>query len=455
MVPPSPPRASVPDTARVLGTVLAPAVGQGPILRRPKVLGLLDRLDADRRAADLVRHLRASYSGGPLLLAVPGRPVLLLLTASQVREVLEGAPEPFTPASSEKAAALGHFQPHGVLISRGPVRQDRRRFNEAVLDVDRPVHHLGEHVVRVARDEVGALVSTSRFAGGFGWDDWHAMWWRVVRRVVLGDDARGDTEVTELLDTLRGDANWAFLRPRRGGLRERFDERLRIHLDRRQPGSLASVLPEVPAGEDTDPQGQVPHWLFAYDAAAIVSIRALAVLATYERARERVHEEARSSAEDPTPLLPFLRACVLESVRLWPTTLAILRETTADTTVAGCAVPRGATVVIHSSSFHRDSDTLPYADRFEPEVWLDGRARDEWSLVPFSGGPARCPGKDLVLMTTSAVLAALLERHDVGLAAGRLPAAGRPLPHTLDHTRLRFELWRRLTPRSARRTLDA
>jgi cytochrome P450 len=312
-----------------------------------------------------------------------------------------------------------------------------------VLDANLPVHHLGEHVVRIARDEVGALVSVSRFARGFGWDEWHAMWGRVVRGVVLGDDARGDAELTGLLDTLRGDANWAFLRPRRRAVRERFEERLHVHLDRRQPGGLASVLPEISAGPDTDPAGQVPHWLFAYDAAGIASARALAVLATHRRERERVQEEIRSSADEPAPVLPFLRACVLESLRLWPTTLVILRETTADTAVAGRAVPKRTTVVIHSSSFHRDSETLPYADRFEPDVWLDGRAREEWSLVPFSGGPARCPGRDLVLLTTSAVLAGVLERHDVGLAAGRRPEPGRPLPHSLDHTRLRFDLERR------------
>jgi cytochrome P450 len=443
MSPSSPPRASLTDTARVVATVLAPSVGQGPILRRPRVLGLVDRLDPDRRAVGLVQRLRVSYGDGPLLLAVPGRSVLLLLTAAQVREVLEGGPEPFTPASSEKVAALAHFQPHGVLISRGAVREDRRRFNEAVLEAEQPVHHLGEHVVGIARDEVGALAATSRFARGFGWDEWHAMWWRVVRRVVLGDDARSDTELTDLLDTLRADANWAFLRPRRREVRERFDRRLRVHLDRHQPGSLASVLPEVPAGADTDPAGQVPHWLFAYDAAGIVCARALAVLATHQPERDRVGEEIRSSAGDRVPVLPVLRACVLESVRLWPTTLAILRETTAATTVAGRAVPGGTTVVIHSSSLHRDSETLPYADRFEPEVWLDGRARDEWSIVPFSGGPARCPGRDLVLLTASAVLAALLERHEVGLAGGRRPEPDRPLPHSLDHTRLRFDLWRR------------
>ena len=58
-------------------------------------------------------------------------------------------------------------------------------------------------------------------------------------------------------------------------------------------------------------------------------------------------------------------------------------------------------------------------------------------LVPFSAGPARCPGRDLVLLVTSAVLARLLER-DLHLVRGPRLDPDRPLPGTLDHTGLRF-----------------
>jgi hypothetical protein len=61
---------------------------------------------------------------------------------------------------------------------------------------------------------------------------------------------------------------------------------------------------------------------------------------------------------------------------------------------SGCGppMPPGTGLVIVSSFFHRDERALPYADRFEPEIWLDGRAQDDWSLIPFSGGPATRPG---------------------------------------------------------------
>jgi len=69
----SPPRASVSETAGVVGDVVAPLVARGVIVRRPRVAGLLDGLDADRRAVRRMQRLREGYGEGPLLLWLPLR----------------------------------------------------------------------------------------------------------------------------------------------------------------------------------------------------------------------------------------------------------------------------------------------------------------------------------------------------------------------------------------------
>jgi cytochrome P450 len=397
------PTASAADTARVLSTVLSPIIAQGPILRRPRMVALAERLDADRRAGRLLRGLRGKYGPDPLRLRVPGRSMALVLSVADVRAVLLGSPEPYALANREKVAALTHFQPHGVLVSHGPVRAERRRFNEQVLGAA----PLDEITARIRAEAVLPERLT--------WDGFAAMWWPLVRRVVLGDGARDDAGLTAMLTALRADANWAYLRPKRTGLRRRFEQRLHGHLARAERGSLAEVLARTPAAEVTDPEGQVPHWLFAFDAAGIAAYRALALLA----------------AGPADPDLPYLQASVLESVRLWPTTMVILRDST---TRIG-EFPAGTAFVIVSSYFHRDP-ALPYADRFTPEIWLDGRARDNWSLVPFSGGPGECPGRNLVLFTTGTLLGTLLDRYHLRPVGGLDPAG--PLPGTLDHTALRF-----------------
>jgi cytochrome P450 len=131
---------------------------------------------------------------------------------------------------------------------------------------------------------------------------------------------------------------------------------------------------------------------------------------------------------------------VQESVRLWPTTPAILRDTTTDTTWNGAILPAGTALVVFAPFFHRDDQRLPYADRFTPELWLDGRAQDSWSLVPFGAGPAECAGRNLALLVASTLLAALLERHEFHLASPASLDPRRPLPGTLNPFGLHFQV---------------
>ena len=406
------PRASTLDTTRVITTVAVPLVARGVLLRRPPVVALAERLDADRRAVHLLQRLRARYGPGPLRLRVPGRSVALVLSPEGVQQVLDGSPEPFAVANREKRGALSHFQPHGVLVSHGQLRADRRQVNEAVLDSHRPVHRLAEAITAKVLDEARPLVPDGS-SGSLAWDEFAVAWWRAVRRVVLGDAARNDYELTDLLARLRAAANWASLRPKRTRIRARFLRRLGVYLDEPEPGSLAELVASTPSPAATDPGGQVPQWLFAFDATGMATFQTLALLATHPAQLDRVHSELAGTDLSAPQDLAYLRSCVQESVRLWPTTPAILRDTTWDSRV----LPAGTALVIFAPYFHRDDQRLPYADQFTPELWVDGRAQDNWSLVPFSAGPAECAGRNLALLVASTLLAALLERHEFHLTS--------------------------------------
>src|SRR3954447_13703601 len=415
------PRASAAETAGVLGDVLLPLFARGIIVRRPRMTGLQDRLDADRRAVRRLQLLRERHGGGPVGLRIPGRKAAVVLSPGDVTRVLDETPDPFATATREKTAALAHFQPRGVLISHGVERADRRRFNEAVLDSHTRVHSHADALLAKLDDEAQRLLRLDVLT----WDDFAQTWWRIVRRVVLGDAAREDHELTDMLRQLRGDANWAFMKPQRRRLRERFLTRLAGHLERAEPGSLAALFAATPATPATHPVEQVPQWLFAFDAAGMATLRALALL--------DAHGDRRTDDA-------FLRAALLESVRLWPTTPAILRETTTATTWDGRTLAAGTTLLIHAPFFHRDATRLEFADRFAPELWLQGEPEHEWPLVPFSAGPAECAGRNVVLLLGSSLLARLRAGRD--LHQNRIDA-NRPLPATLSPFSLRFEVRRR------------
>ncbi|WP_255375582.1 cytochrome P450 [Saccharomonospora sp. CUA-673] len=401
--------ASAAETARVAATVLAPAIGAGLISRRPAVLQFLERFDVDRKAIRTLRALRREHSGRPVRLRLPGRSVTVLLDHTDVGHLLAGAPTPFSPATLEKRAALSRFQPHGVLISERGEREQRRALNESALEPGHALHHLAGHWVRPIDSHAAELPHT------IDWTSFSDVWWRIVREVALGGDTAADREITDLLGELRQSANWAYLLPAPRRRRQRFLDLVRQQVGLNRPNSLASALGAAASAgsadsaeaDPADAADQVPHWLFAFDAAAIATFRALALVVTDPDVHDRARREAADAESGAPHQLPLLRACVLESLRLWPTTPMLLREARAGTEWGR----DGAAFLTFTPLFHRDSARLPYADRFEPDIWLDGRAEQQPALVPFSGGPAACPGRDVVLFTTATLLAAILRRR--------------------------------------------
>jgi len=233
------PTAGVLDTLALAVDVLAPTFAKGVIIRRPAVVALAERLELDRRAIGRMQKLRNKYGSGPLMLPLPIRKQAVILTPEHARRVLDESPEPFSAASSEKRAALSHFEPHGSLISQCPERTARRRFNEDVLEHERAVHHMVDKFLPVVDDEAGRLLAKARTQGELDWDIFNAGWTRMVRRVVFGDAAAGDQTISDMIIELRKAANWAFMHPKKTGLRSRFLARIQGYLDRAEPGSLA------------------------------------------------------------------------------------------------------------------------------------------------------------------------------------------------------------------------
>jgi cytochrome P450 len=415
------PRLGVGETLRVALGVLGPTIAQGAIARRPRAMALAERFDLDGRAVRTVQELHRRHGDGPVALAIPVRRLALVLGGDDVHQVLGGSPEPFALATREKRGALEQFQPHGVLVSHGREREARRALNETVLDTPHPVHRLAGDLVTTVREEARAVADRAGTSGRLDWDGFSAGWRRVVRRVALGDAAADDEGLQDDLDTLRYRANWSYFLPDSRTRRDRLRRRLASYVERAEPGSLAGLLAAA-APEDgaVDPVDQIPQWLFAFDPAGMASIRALALLAADREEGDRVRAEVDRVDLDTPQELRRLRAAVLESVRLWPTTPMILRETTRDTELGGTRLPAGTAVMVYAPFFHRDADDLDVAHRFTPDLWTGegpvGDARTDWPLVPFSEGPGVCPGQNLVLLTAGTFLATLLEHHDHALA---------------------------------------
>jgi hypothetical protein len=349
-----------------------------------------------------------------------------VLSLDDVRRVLSGSPHPFASDPESKRKGMTAFQPDALTISRDGPWESRRPFNEAVLDSGRP-HRLADRFARVVEQEGRVLLDEDSSDGELDWERWHRAFRRITRRVVLGDAARDDEELSELLGEMMAEGNGMPGKP--SERLPEFTEQIRGYVSAADGGGLVGLFGEAPADERTKPVGQVTHWLFAMqDTLAINAFRCLALLATHPQERDRAQEDDA-----------HMRACLHEAMRLWPTTPILARETVTDVDWDGALVPAGTQVLIVNTLLHRDPDTHEFADRFAPGEWIDGEAGDDWSFNHLSHGPQGCPGSGLALLVGGSLVGTVLRERSVTLVEPELDPA-RPLPHMLDFFGLRFRL---------------
>jgi cytochrome P450 len=414
--------ASIVEGIRFTAQVAVPNVIQGLLRRRRTATALASRTGADGLAYSYMSGLHRSYGDGPLWIRVAKDEALLLLGPEAIRFALDQSPDPFAADPQPKKSAMAHFQPDALTISRNPEWEDRRKFTDSVLSSG--MAELSDRFAEVSRDEAAKLPSE------LDWDAWNRAVRRITRRVILGEGAADDDELSDQLGTLMDKSN-----PPGGGddeLYKNFAARVQRYVAAAEPGSLAGRFAEAPQTDATKPGGQVIHWMFALgDTLAINSLRCLALLAVHDAERER----ALAPADGPA----FLDACLHEAMRLWPTTPMLSRETTREVEWGGVEVPAGTQILIVNSFNHRDRSRFEWADRFSPEEWISGGAGEEWSFNHFSHGPQGCPGVALSLLVGRAMVGTVLGAGAVELLEPSLDP-GKPLPHSLDYFGLKFRL---------------
>jgi cytochrome P450 len=437
------PRASFLENARFTLTYLLPSMLRGVAIPMPFWTELATRFDTGRGAAT-VERLTKRYAGRPVMLRGVGGQTLLVLAADDVRRVLESPVSVYGMNVAEKRRLFSPFVPDALNGSPPELRAERRPFNEAVLDYGHEPHRFAERFLRVVHEEVEAMLAD---AGIVDYERSLAAFRRISRRCALGDAAADDTELSEEHARLRADADWLGLkvwaRRRDARLRASMDERIRRYVAAAEPGTLVSLFASAPTEADTRPNGQVPFWLMALDAVRTATFNALAALTTdpaaLERALAEVHEADRTHGPGTVAglaELAFVRACLLDSVRLWPAAAMLVRVTAAETEWYGETLPVGTRVLVPVVAQHR-ARSLPHANRFAPDQWLDGSADADWQMNVFSRGGAQCAGRNLALMLGTASLAELLRQREFELLRPKL-APDRPLPYGMNPLNVRF-----------------
>lgn len=429
---------SVMEKAQILLWQTAPALLGGLVRPRPRMRHLLEKIGAGDRLVALHEELHRRHHGAPVWAMSPSGPVILILSPLDARRVLSDSDQTYSLDSAEKRAMLAGFQPDGVILARGAVRKTRRQFNETILGSSRPCPPEHERFTRVINQEIDGLLAN---VDELSWPMMETAFSRIGRRIVLGDAAADDVDITDVLLKLRSAANWLnripWQRTTTTTLRAELQDRIQRYVAAAEPGSLVSAFPASGAATDTAPAGQVPHWLMAMDLTAPIVTRALALLANHPTIATRVDEELVRVGGEAGSATPHLTATVLEAARLWPVVPFLGRVTTREVNWDGEVIPAETGILISAGYFSRGAHQGVAAHRFTPQWWMDGSARSNWGLLPFSRGSGSCPGELLGTFVATTACAAVLRRIRI-VAGNPLWRDGASLPVTLNLSPIRF-----------------
>jgi len=153
------------------------------------------------------------------------------------------------------------------------------------------------------------------------------------------------------------------------------------------------------------------------------------LLSQHPEVEARLHAEVdavlgrRDASAGDLPQLPYARAVVAESMRLYPPAYLVGRRALEPYAIPGTdyVVPARTVVLISQYLLHRDPRFWDDAERFVPERWLDeGRTeRHRYAYFPFGAGTRICIGEHFAWMEAILALSTIAQRWQLRLVPGQ------------------------------------
>ena len=134
-----------------------------------------------------------------------------------------------------------------------------------------------------------------------------------------------------------------------------------------------------------------------------------------QSAQNKARDEAstvlgtRAATQDDLASLPYTRAIIEETLRLYPPAAMISRTAQKPDTLCGREIRPKDTVILPIYALHRSHLHWDDPDGFSPERFLDTQI-DRYTYLPFGDGPRICIGQSFAMQEAVIILATLLAR---------------------------------------------
>ncbi|KAF7378859.1 hypothetical protein HZH66_015093 [Vespula vulgaris] len=112
--------------------------------------------------------------------------------------------------------------------------------------------------------------------------------------------------------------------------------------------------------------------------------------------------------------LKYLKACIKETLRMYPVVIGNGRCMTKDTVISGYHVPKGVQVIFQHYVISNLDKYFPRSNEFYPERWLqDDGVRHAFASLPFGYGKRMCLGRRFAELEMIIVISKILQYYKI------------------------------------------
>ena len=134
--------------------------------------------------------------------------------------------------------------------------------------------------------------------------------------------------------------------------------------------------------------------------------------------------EQNHASPDTIAQMPYLRAWVRETLRLYPPLMILTRITSKDLILSGYQIPAGTELHLLAYQMSRDESVFDEPNVFRPERWLRGKkvslqnrkfleAKEVFSSLPFGFGTRMCIGRRIAELELHLLLARIVQQFEI------------------------------------------
>jgi len=344
-----------------------------------------------------------------------GKEIYIVSNVTHIKTILLNSPNLFTVGDLKKKF-FKSFMSKNVGVSSGCPWKQRRNINDIALSSDK-LHVYAEYYNTAVNEEISTWVTRTEL----DYTDFRNLGKNMVKKIVFNS-----TNINDDVFNIFGEANSIsvfynpnfYINPK---IYNKYLKTLTKYINDPNPQSLIELSLGVTNNKE-EVLHQIPHFIFPIVGIfAMTFPRLLLLLINHPNDLKTLIREIYSINGNSMITyanihkLPFLRKCILETLRLNNPVITTFRTLTEDFTFdGGYDFKKGTQFLILNNAVLREKEFYKEPNKFIPSRWTP-EMEESFYAISFNQGPQKCPGKELSIYLLQSVMYNFIKSKKIGI----------------------------------------